>query len=76
LSFDPYAKSEKIVTDLSSKGRTIMTRGFEMTVTHSPHFLAQRLREVAVVGDDKNTAFELLESFNKRRQRLAIEVIC
>lgn len=43
----------------------VVTRGFEMTITHSPDFLAQRLGEVTVVGDNEDTTFEDLEGFNE-----------
>jgi len=48
---------------------------FEGTVAHRPDFFAQRLGEVAVVGDDEDTSLEDLERLNEGSERLAIEVV-
>jgi hypothetical protein len=42
-----------------------VTRSLKTSVTHSPHFLAKRLGEVSVVGDDEYTSFKDLESFDE-----------
>ena len=53
----------------------VVARRLEAAVTHSPHFLAQRLGEVTVVGDDEHTALELLERLDKGSERFTIEVV-
>ena len=53
----------------------VVARGLKRTVAHRPDFLAQRLREVAVVGDDEDTSLKDLERLNKGSERLAIEIV-
>ena len=53
----------------------VVARRFEAAVTHRPHFLAQRLGEVTVMGDDEDTTFEHLQCLNKGSERLTIEVV-
>jgi hypothetical protein len=53
----------------------VVAGSLKATIAHGPDFRAEGLGEVAVVRNHEHTTFEVLQRFDKRGERLTIEVV-
>lgn len=57
LLVDPWSRSLAL--------NPVVSRRFEVAILHGPNFLADRLGELPVVGDDEDTTFKGLQSLDQ-----------
>lgn len=53
----------------------VVSRSFEITLTHGPDFGTNRLGELSVVSNNKNTTLEVLKGRDKGSEGLSVEIV-